>query len=266
MGTGSDTEGVSAAEWIMDKKPWRKAYVLKDTSLEYSKATADYFVARWKELGGTISGEDTFVSGPSLDISSQVTRLRGKVKSTDVIFNGSWLPGGATAIRQIRDAGINLPIATNNSVDGTLLVQVAGKISNVYSQGSACIPSYCSGEKNAAVQKFFDNFKKKYGVVLTSHYSTRGYDLATALVAAIKAAGSTDGDKIAKAMFSGKPIKTMAGGTVAFTAKCHRPQPASHVIEQYTNGKAKVVTRWFVKKIPDIGDGSSCSGVVPTVK
>jgi branched-chain amino acid transport system substrate-binding protein len=131
--------------------------------------------------------------------------------------------------------------------------------------GSVCIPSYCTGEKNPGVTKFFNAFKAKYHVALTSSYSARGYDLASALVAAIKTAGSTDGPAIAKALFSGKPIQTLSG-KVSFTAKCHRPQPASHVVEQYTNGKAKVIERYFVKKIPDIGDGSSCSGAVPQVK
>src|SRR3979411_2152790 len=92
MGEGSDTEGVTMAEWIHKSFPkWKRAYGLKDLSLEYSQATADYFVARWKQLGGTISGEDTFTSGANLDLSSQVTRLRGAVGKTDVIFDGSWL-------------------------------------------------------------------------------------------------------------------------------------------------------------------------------
>lgn len=272
FGEGSDTEGATMAEWLRKAKPaWKRAYVLKDTSLEYSKATADYFVARWKQLGGTISGNDTFVSAPSLDISSQVTRLRGKLSQTDVIFNGSWLPGGATAIRQIRDAGIRLPIAGNNSIDGTLLVQVAGKISNYYTVGSVCIPSYCSGKVTPGVQKFFDNFKKRFGVTLTSHYPTRGYDEATAVVAAIRKAGSTDGPKIAEALFGKGPkgkglvINTLSGPQ-RFTQKCHRPQPATHVIEHYTNGKAKAIAVWPVRSIPNIGDGSSCSGKPAAVK
>jgi branched-chain amino acid transport system substrate-binding protein len=194
-----------------------------------------------------------------------VTRLRGKLKQTDVIYDGSWLPGGATAVRQIRDAGITLPIVGNNSLDGTLMVQVAGKISNYYAMGSVCIPSYCTGENNPGVTKFFNAFKTKYHVALTSSYPARGYDLASALVAAIAKAKSTDGPKIAAALFSGKPINTLSG-KVMFTKACHRPQPASHVIEQYTNGKAKVIERYFVKKIPNIGDGSSCAGTVPQVK
>jgi branched-chain amino acid transport system substrate-binding protein len=262
MGEGSDTEGTSMAEWLRKTHPsWKRAYVLKDTSLEYSKATADYFVARWKQLGGTISGEDTFVGGTAtLDLSSQITRLRGKVAQTDVIYDGSWLPYGATAIRQIRSAGIKQPIATNNSIDGTLLTSVAGKISNVYAMGSVCIPSYCSGAVTPQVQKFFDNFKKKYGVVLSNSYPTRGYDLATAIVGAIQKSKSTDGDAIAKALFSGSTIQTMAG-PVKFTDKCHRPQPPSHIFELYTNGRAKSLGRVYAQNIPNIGDGNPCTGV-----
>lgn len=262
MGEGSDTEGTSMAEWLRKTKPqWKRAYVLKDTSLEYSKATADYFAARWKQLGGTISGEDTFVGGSAtLDLSSQITRLRGKIKQTDVIYDGSWLPYGATAIRQIRSAGIRAPIAVNNSIDGTLLTSVAGKVSNVYGMGSVCIPSYCSGAVTPQVRTFFNNFKKRYGVVLSNSYPTRGYDLATAIVEAIKKANSTSGPKIAAALFSGVTIQTMSG-PVKFTAKCHRPQPPSHIFELWTNGKAKSLGRIYAHNIPNIGDGNPCNGV-----
>jgi branched-chain amino acid transport system substrate-binding protein len=261
MGEGSDTEGTSMAEWLRKTHPkWKRAYVVKDTSLEYSKATADYFAAAWKALGGTISGQDTFVGGTTtLDLSSQITRLRGKAKQTDVIYDGSWLPYGATFIRQVRSAGIALPIATNNSVDGTLLTQVAGKISNVYAMGSVCIPSYCSGAVTPQVAKFYASFKKKYGVALSNSYPTRGYDLATAIVEAIKKAKSTKGSDIAKALFSGAVIKTMSG-PVKFTSKCHRPQPPSHIFELYTKGKAKSLGRIYAHNIPNIGDGNPCAG------
>src|SRR5205085_7918659 len=119
MGLGSDTEGSTMAEWMHQAKPqWKRVYVFKDTSLEYSKATADYFKARWTSLGGKVCGEDTFTGGPNLDLSSQITRLRGKVKGCDAIFDGSWQPFGSQLIRAIRDAGIQTPITTNASVNG----------------------------------------------------------------------------------------------------------------------------------------------------
>src|SRR5262249_32276763 len=87
----------------------------------------------------------------------------------------------------------------------------------------------------------------------------RGYDLATALVAAIRRARSTDGRKLATALFSGFTIQTLSG-PVRFTARCHRPQPPSHVIELYTNGKPRARGRVYAQMIPTSGDGNACAG------
>ena len=264
MGLGSDAEGVTMAEWMRKAKPqWKSAYVFKDTSLEYSKATADYFKARWTQLGGKVCGEDTFVGGANLDLSSQVTRLRGKVKNCDAIFDGSWQPYGSQLIRAIRDAGINTPITTNASVNGTLVNQVAGKVSNFYSEGFACLPTYCTGTQTPQVRTIAAQFRARYKQVLGNHYALPGYALADAVVNAIKAAGSTDGEKIAKALFGGPVKVNYFGNLMKFTAKCHRPQPAAYSIEQFTNGKDRQIGTWKVSQIPDIGDGSPCKGKTP---
>jgi branched-chain amino acid transport system substrate-binding protein len=267
MGLGSDSEGVTMAEWMHQAKPqWKRVYVFKDTSLEYSKATADYFKARWLSLGGKVCGEDTFTGGPNLDLSSQITRLRGAVKGCAAIFDGSWQPFGSQLIRSIRDAGIQLPITTNASVNGTLVNQVAGKVSNFYAEGFACLPTYCAGTQTPQVRTIAQQFKATYHTPLGNHYALPGYALADALVAAIKAAGSTDGTKIANALFGGKVTINYFGNKMRFTQKCHRPQPAAYSIEQWTNGKDKQIGTHAVQFVPTIGDGSPCSGKPPAVK
>jgi branched-chain amino acid transport system substrate-binding protein len=269
MGEGADSEGASMAEWLRTERPrWKRAYVLEDISFEYGRAIADYFVARWRELDGTISAEDTlppfmWSTPAAIDASAQVTRLRRSVKQADVIYLASNGPAVAHVIRQMRAAGIHLPIASSTGLDGTFLRDFAGNASNVYAMGIVCIPSYCSGAVTPSVERFFDSFFEKYGTVPINSFSTRGYDLATALVEAIKRAKSTDGAKIAKALFSGVRIKTLAG-PVEFTAKCHRPQPPSHIFELYTNGKAKALGRVYTRKIPTIGDGNPCTGIQAT--
>jgi branched-chain amino acid transport system substrate-binding protein len=266
MGLGSDSEGVTMAEWMRKAKPaWKRVYVFKDTSLEYSKATADYFKARWLQLGGKVCGEDTFVGGPNLDLSSQITRLRGAVKGCDAIFDGSWQPFGSQLIRAIRDAGINIPITTNASVNGTLVNQVAGKVSNFYAEGFACLPTYCAGTQTPLVRTIAKQFQATYHTPLGNHYALPGYALADAIVAAIKAAGSTDGTKIAAALFGGKVTINYFGNKMKFTEKCHRPQPAAYSIEQWTNGKDKQIGTHAVQSVPTIGDGSPCSGTPPKV-
>src|SRR5947209_8058433 len=241
MGLGSDAEGSTMAEWMRKNKPqWKNVYVFKDTSLEYSKATADYFKARWVQLGGKVCG-------------------------CNAIFDGSWQPFGSQLIRSIRDAGINTPITTNASVNGTLVNQVAGKVSNFWVEGFACLPTYCTGTQTPLVRTIAQQFKATYHAPLGNHYALPGYALADAIVAAIKAAGSTDGTKIANALFGGKVTVNYFGNKMRFTEKCHRPQPAAYSIEQFTNGKDKQIGTHSVQSIPNIGDGSPCSGTPPKV-
>jgi branched-chain amino acid transport system substrate-binding protein len=267
MGLGSDTEGTAGAEWFRKNRPsLKRAYVFKDTSLEYSKATADYFKARWTQLGGTVCGEDTFVGGPNLDLSSQITRLRGKVKGCDVIYDGSWQPYGSQLVRSIRDAGLKTAILTNASVNGTLVRQVAGKVSNFYALGFACLPTYCTGTQTPQVRTIATQFRAAYKTPLGNHYALPGYALADAVVAAIKAAGGTDGTKMAKALFGGPVRVNYFGSRMKFTAKCHRPQPAAYSVELWTNGVDKQIATTKVNTVPTIGDGSPCSGKPPAVK
>jgi branched-chain amino acid transport system substrate-binding protein len=267
MGLGSDSEGTAGAEWFRKNKPsLKRVYVFKDTSLEYSKATADYFKARWTQLGGTVCGEDTFVGGPNLDLSSQITRLRGKVKGCDVIYDGSWQPFGSQLIRAIRSAGVQTAILTNASVNGTLVRQVGGKVSNLYALGFACLPTYCTGTQTPQVRTIARQFQALYRTPLGNHYALPGYALADAVVAAIKAAGGTDGTKMAKALFGG-PVRVNYFGTkMKFTAKCHRPQPAAYSVELFTNGVDKQIGTTKVQQVPNIGDGSPCFGKPPPVK
>ncbi|WP_259310602.1 ABC transporter substrate-binding protein [Capillimicrobium parvum] len=260
MGLGSDTEGVAMANWLHENHPdLKRAYVITDTFIQYSKATAAYFAARWKELGGTICGEDSFVGGPTLDLSSQVTRLRSKVSGCDVVYDSSIIPFGAQLIRGIRDAGIDLPIATNAAVNGTAIKQVAGNVSDVYALGFACVDTYCKGG-NAAVADVNARFEDKYGAKIASSYALPGYDLATAIAAAIEKAGSTDGDKIAAALFdSGITVDELSGNKVQFTSECHRPQPGAYSVEEFKNGQSSQVGTASVDAVPDIGDGNTCT-------
>jgi branched-chain amino acid transport system substrate-binding protein len=267
MGLGSDTEGSAGAEWFRKNKPsLKRAYIVKDTSIEYSKATADYFKARWTQLGGKVCGEDTFVGGPNLDLSSQITRLRGKIKGCDVIYDGSWQPFGSQLVRAIRDAGVKTAILTNASVNGTLVRQIGGKVSNFYALGFACLPTYCTGTQTPQVRTIATQFRAAYKTPLGNHYALPGYALADAVVAAIRTAKGTDGTKMANALFGGPVTVNYFGSRMKFTAKCHRPQPAVYSVELWTNGVDKQIDTHKVQTVANIGDGSPCFGKPAAVK
>jgi branched-chain amino acid transport system substrate-binding protein len=259
MGLGSDSEGAAMAEWLHATHPqWKRVFLEKDTSLEYSIDTVTYFKARWQELGGKICGQDSFVGSPTLDLSPNITRLRSAVSGCDAIFDGSWQPFGSQFIRAVRDAGIQTPLVTNASVNGTDVSKIAGKVSNFYAEGFACDPVYCTGTQTPQVRTINQQFQAAYGAPVGNHYAYPGYALADALVAAIKTAGSTDGTKVSTALFSEKV--DFFGHPMHFTSTCHRPHPAVYSIEQWTSGVDKQVGFWSVKEIPKVGDGNDCAG------
>lgn len=264
MGLGSDAEGVAMAEWLRENRPeLKRAYIFRDDSLEYSKATADYFKARWVELEGEVCGEDTFVGGPNLDLSSQVTRLRGTVARCDVIYDGSWQPFGSQLVRAIRDAGIDTWIATNASVNGTLVKEVAGNVSSFLALGFACLPTYCEGTQTEEVVTIAEQFRERYGTPLGNHYALPGYRLADVVAQAIEQAGSTEGPAIAEALFNSGLTFDYFGTNMTFSENCHRPQPGAYSVEEFTNGVDKQIDTHAVQSIPDIGDGNPCIGEPP---
>lgn len=263
MGLGSDGEGVTMAEWLRENKPeLERVYVVKDTSLEYSKATADYFQARFTELGGTVCGEDTFVGGTEgLDLSSQVTRLRGAIDGCDVIYDGSWEPYGSQFVRAVRDAGVETPIATNAAVNGTSVTEIAGQISDLYALGFACLQTYCEGTQTPEVNDIAAAFEAEYGETLGNHYALPGYRLADVVVGAIERAGTADdGAAIAAELYNSEVEFDFFGTTMRFTEECHRPQPAAYSIEEYQNGVNTQIDTHAAQSIPDIGDGNPCAG------
>jgi branched-chain amino acid transport system substrate-binding protein len=259
MGLGSDTEGVAMAEWLHEHEPTLKsAYIMTDTLLAYTQATAEYFAAEWKRLGGTICGDDSFVSSNTLDLAAQITRLRSAASGCDVIYDSSIIPAGAQLVRGIRAAGIDLPIVTNAGVNGTSVDQIGGNPDNFYALGYGCVDTYCSGG-SAAVAKVNADFKARYGEGIQNSYALPGYDLGSAIAAAITEAGSTDPADIGKALFdSDLTFTELSGQSVTITSACHRPSPAAYTVEKFVKGKASQVGEVVVKNIPDVGDGNPC--------
>jgi branched-chain amino acid transport system substrate-binding protein len=129
----AQVQGAVGAEWGYDKKGWKTGYVLLDDSIEYDKSVCAGFDWIFPIKGGKIVGRDTFKNGDS-SIASQITRLRSAMQAqkVDMIMLCSYLPGGGSATRQIRAAGIDLPIFNGSSMDGTYWLDAVPNLSNFY--------------------------------------------------------------------------------------------------------------------------------------
>jgi branched-chain amino acid transport system substrate-binding protein len=256
---GSDVEGTSGAKWAFGKG-WRSAYVLQDESIEYTKSTGRYFTAAFSGLGGTIVGTDAFPGGDNVNISAQATRLRNLATQPDFVYVPSWNPGGATAIRQLREAGVTVPIVGPAALDGKALAEIVGDNARDISYTAFACYVYCTGADSPELTEFADNYAARFGAAPSSSYTLLGYNMMTALAAALDETASLSGKDIRDAIASGKPIDTPVGQVTYFSSTCHKILDYPMTVIGLANGEMTYLGQQRVDKIPDIADGNSCAG------
>jgi branched-chain amino acid transport system substrate-binding protein len=250
MATTTNVEGPLAAEFAYSKG-WKTAWVLTDQGLEYSKTQGLYFIQRWKELAGSASllGSETFNNGDQ-SIAAQIARLRSLSTPPDVIYIASYLPGAGTAIRQIRAAGINIPIVGGIGIEGKLLNDSAGgHLSNVYGEMYGYMTTSGGSDAEPQVTKLVSEIQAKFGrPPLSSHFLT-GYLFGYLLAGAINQCHCTDGAGLTKAVEGIKDYKVAGTMDTTFSPESHSPLGRSMAIYEWVGGQTQFVTRVKVQKI-----------------
>lgn len=248
--SGSATEGAIMAEWAHKKKGWRHPYVLTDTYLQYTKDVSTYFNKRWAQLAGSKSfaGQDTF-NNADASIAAQISRLRSAASNADFVVVSSLPPGGASAIRQIRGAGINLPILAAAAFDGSYWLSAVPKLSNFYYPALGSL--YGDDPNPARAKLLYKDFKKVSGKAPTlASYPLLGYAAVQSLVRGMKMSGSTSGNAVTKALNSFKNTPLITGATT-YTAKCHIPSGRPYLMMQVQKGKPSYTgVTWKPASVP----------------
>jgi branched-chain amino acid transport system substrate-binding protein len=257
MGVGSDVEGASNAEWAFNERDWKSAYILQDESIEYTKALGRYFKARWDELGGEVVGEDSFPGGENVNVRSQAAKIRSEGADADFIYLPSWNPGAATAIRQLRAAGVDTPILGPAAVDSSALDKIAGPVSDVFFSPYACY-SYCTGQDEAGLNEFVTAFEKEYGKKPSSSYDLAAYDLVSAIATAAEQAEEVSGSALKDELEQLPEIDTPTGKQQFFSDTCHKPIQPTLAYVEVVEGKLRYVGSYKVEEIADVGDGNPC--------
>jgi branched-chain amino acid transport system substrate-binding protein len=245
----SQAQGALLAEWAFKDKGWKTAYVLLDNTIAYTKSLCASMGTRWKELAGdaALLGEDTFLN-PDASIAAQITRITSLPEQPDVIFFCSYAPGGPSAIRQMRAAGINSAILTGESLDGDYWIGTVPDLSNFY------VVNYGSkygDDPDPAVNEFFKRFEAKYGKKADVSYGLRGYSAVQAWAKAAEKAGSLDGDKVAAVLdtFAGEPLVI---GPTTYTPELHIQTTRPMTIVGVDQGKFGAVGRFTVESYPPL--------------
>ena len=228
---------------------WRKGYALLDATLEYDKSICDGFLEYWSKLGGEVIGVDTFMQDdPS--IASQITRYKNAAAEKgepEVLMLCSYVPGAVSAIRQIRAAGIDVPILGGDSMDGDYWVEGIPGLSDHY---TVTFGSMYGDDPRPEVNAFFERFREKYGAPDTS-FPLNGYSVVEALKIAAERAGSLDTDAVLAELnkFVKQPL---LWGPTTFTPDTHIDLVHPMAIIQIQNAKGSHAETMTVEDPPEL--------------
>lgn len=235
-------QGATMAEWAYKKRNARSAYVLLDTMIEYNKSICkgfDWMSESLKDL--KVVGRDTFKNDDA-SIAAQISRIKALPKEPDAIMLCSYAPGGASAARQIRAAGINATILNGSAMDGTYWLSAVPNLSNfvVPVQGSIY-----GDDPNPKVEEFNKAFERKFGARPSSMYAYPGYILMDLWAKAVERAKGTEGEAVVEQLNRMKDEPTLFGPRT-FSSKLHIQDSVPLLISEVRNGKPGIVDKWTI--------------------
>ena len=248
MGISGVTDGAVSAEWAYEDMGYRTGYILLDDTTDYDKDQCRGFEQRWEELGGEIVGSDTF-KNTDTSIAPQVSRILELDEAPDVISLCSYTPGGAVAVKQLRDAGIDSAIVNNGAMDGDYwFAESMPDLSDVYVLSSVSIHG---NDPSPEVNDFVTAYTEREGSAPPNGFAYFGYAAVLALADAVETAGSTDGEGVATALeaFDQHPV---AGIETTFSPDLHIDPARAERILQIQNGEFSVAAVRSVESAPPL--------------
>lgn len=241
----AQVQGAAGAEWGFEKKGWKTAYSLLDDSIEYNKSVCAGFDWMFPAKGGKIVGRDTFKNADS-SIASQISRIRAAMQAQkiDMIMLCTYLPGGGSATRQIRAAGIDLPIFNGSSMDGTYWLDAVPNLSNFFVTVQASI---YGDDPRPEIAQLIGRYKAKFNEPPVTQYAFPIYSILELWAKAVEKAGTVDAAKVVAVMNGFKDEPTILGPRT-FTDKLHIQDRAPYMIVEIGDKKGKVVDSWRISQ------------------
>jgi branched-chain amino acid transport system substrate-binding protein len=245
MGTAGSAEGAAMAQFA-NEQGYKSAYTLVDDTIQFTKESVFGFNETWKKLGGTVVGSDTWKQTDQ-SIASQINAIKSANPQPDFIYITSYMPGEASAIKQIRAAGIDLPLLGDEDIDGDYWKDAVPGLSDVW---YATYASIYGDDPDEKVNEIVDRYKQQTGKAPDTSAFLTGYAMVQAIQQAIEGAdGSTDGQALAD------QLQTFDNNTdlllpTTFTDQYHITLSRTLRVMQIQDGKTSFVEEVTPKDVP----------------
>jgi len=236
---GDDDQSFAIADYSVNKLGVKNVVVWTDNSMDFTKALSKFYKQRVQELGANLILEDFFMMGDR-DFSAQIARLKNTSPKADAVFISAIPNEAGLTVKQIREAGLDLPIVSGDGFDTELVTTVPGdKLANdVY------FSTHTYREDNRPeVVAFVEAYEKEYGRPPENAFAALGFDAVGLIANAINKAGTTEGKALRAALAETKGFKAVTG-EITYSRPSGVPMKGVSVISVH-DGKYKVEEIWF---------------------
>jgi branched-chain amino acid transport system substrate-binding protein len=231
-----NVQGAAQAEYAYGQG-YRKAYLLRSPDIEYSQMPL-YFADAFKKLGGEVIGESVYSLGQP-DFSAEVTKIKEMQPQPDVIVTSAFEPDFPAFIRQLRGAGVTVPLVAGDGIDSPTTFALGDAVEGVVFTSSGF------AEPGSPMAAYQEKYEAKYGKPPESIMDALGYDLAKIIEAAVSQADSVEPARIREALAN---LENVQGATAEISYKGGNGTPTRPVaVIRIEDGKRVLVSR----KAPD---------------
>ena len=238
---GDDDQSFAIADYTVAKLMAKNVVVWTDNSMDFTKALSKFYKQRLNELGVNVVLEDFFMMGDK-DFSAQISRLKNASPKPDAVFISAIPNEAGLTVKQIREAGLTLPIVSGDGFDTELVTSVPGdKLANdVY------FSTHTYREDNRPeVLAFIEAYQAEYGRLPENAFAALGFDAIGLIADGIRRAGSTDGKALRDALAATKGFKAVTGD-ISYTRPSGVPLKGVSIISVH-DGQYKVEEIWYPK-------------------
>ncbi|MGJ5204489.1 substrate-binding protein [Bradyrhizobium sp. HKCCYLR20261] len=229
-----------------NKEKKAKNYFLIGSDYAFGRGMLAFTKMYIEKTGGKVVGEE-YLPMDGSDWTSIISKL--KASGADALITST--AGGApnvTLTKQLRAAGVNLPYG-NLAVDEGTAKGMGADAAGIYLSAS-----YVTGIDTPANKTFLASMAKKFGAELKTpnDLSVPQYEAVYAYKAAVEKAGSTDQDKVLKAL--AEVSVDGPRGTIKMDKQRHAPL-TMYLGQVQPDGSVKVI-----QSFKDVDPGAQCPG------
>jgi branched-chain amino acid transport system substrate-binding protein len=203
---GDNVQAAAMADYAL-KQGYKTVYTLASPDLSYTAKLPVFFDDVFAKGGGKEIGTDTFSVGQQ-DFSPQVTKIAGLNPKPDCIYTGMFTPDVGIFLKQLRAAGVTVPVIGSDGDDQQALIDFAGKDA----EGLA-FTTHGYASPGSDLEKFVAGYTAWNGgkAPEANAFAGLGGDCIDIIKAAVEAAGSIDPKAIGDALGNLENLKVVTG-------------------------------------------------------